>query len=80
MYEEEEEEKTTIILFVNIELLGVERELTYAAFSNTARTFTVGTLPDNEHYSHLEALLLQHNPKEQDTVYQVHLTLPPLKS
>jgi len=64
MYEEEEEEKLSITIFVNIELVGVEREVTYAAFCNTTRLFSIGGFADNEHYSYLEALLIQNNPKE----------------
>ena len=64
MYEEEEEEKLMITIFVNIELIGVEREITYATFCNITRLFSIGGFMDNEHYTYLESLLIQNNPKE----------------
>lgn len=67
------------MLLVAVELAGVERLLSFAVFHNTTRTFSLGCFPDNEHYSHLDALLLQFHPKEEEAQFSVYLVLPPLK-
>lgn len=35
---------------------------------------------DNEHYTYLESLLIQTNPKEEDSVFEVHAIIPTIKS
>ena len=67
-------------MFVAVELVGVEREVTFATHTNTSRMFTVGHFVDNEHYSYLEALLIQCNPKQEDAVFQLFLIIPEIKS
>jgi hypothetical protein len=73
-------ERNSITIFVNIELNGVEREITFATHSNTGRLFTIGAFLDNEHYTYLESLLIQTNPKEEDSLFEVHAIIPTIKS
>ena len=42
IYEEEDLEKNSVTIFINIELLGVEREIIFAVHNNTSRLFTIG--------------------------------------
>jgi hypothetical protein len=40
----------------------------------------MGSFQDNEHYAYLESLLIQTNPKEEESIFEVHAIIPRLKS
>jgi hypothetical protein len=72
-------ESHAVTMFISIEFTGVQREVTFATHTNTTRLFTIGAFLDTEHYSYLEALLLQNNPKEDQAVFEVHASIPAIK-
>ena len=57
-----------------------ERQFHCAAYNKNKRQLSVGTFNDNEHFSNIEALLIQLNPKDTDTDFRVYYEQPSLKT
>jgi hypothetical protein len=67
-------------VFLIVEYSTVERAISVAVYNNTKREIQIGNFVDNEHYVNLEALLIQLNPKEEESTFKLHAIIPQIKN
>ncbi len=80
MNETIEDEKNTVVVFLIVEYTTVQRTISFSVYNNTKRELQIGSFVDNQHYINLEALLIQLNPKQEESIFQVHAIVSQIKN